>query len=609
MMSLRTRIFIAVTTLGLVALLGCAAMGLVAFRLGAAKDVITRQSLDAIAASGRIRDSADQTRDLLDGVMAMTHLTTLTAEKATFDDQVAALTAEVDALRAASSSADMDRHIDAFADLQKTWFHDAQVVLGVIPATEIPGLELIHREAQAMDAKATTIAELARSDAAAQVALSEQRMIRDLSYVGAGTMAAIFLAAIIVLLAARRVSQSIVAVADRLLKMAGITRASLGRSRDEITQMNLASQGLETEFSAFQTSLSHAARQAAMGNLSARVAETASQEDLRAIAVHLNSVFVAVETATTTTSNVLRSYAQGDLRARISGQFSGVFADLQRDGNLTGEKLCELFSQIKEATNRIQAELQPIYSGARDLSHRAASQADRLRDTAATMTELSQTVQSNALSAARANALSDTTSQAAVQGSTVAAEAIAAIRLVSDSARQITEITGYVDDIAFQTNLLSLNAAVEAARAGEVGRGFAVVAHEVRMLAVQASAASAEIKGLITQSIRHVGSGVKFVEATGLSLTDIHKAIQDVVGAIGQISQAVGDQSSGISAISKSVSDLEHETDLNARLASDSVTAVDGLMAEIHELNALVDFFQTDIRPETVIRPQARHVA
>ena len=511
-----------------------------------------------------------------------------------FTIKTALIDTSVNSMKSAVLSDQMKTAIETFVTAKEEWVKQSRILLGFTPASEIPTHELLQREAKSVLAQALKIATIAQTDANAYVSKARNDMKSKLILTAGLMMAAILVVAGIVLFFSRQVAKSVAQLAARLRAMSGdVENAS---SRDEVAQMRFAAERLEQEFSAFQAELGRATMAAAAGDLTVRMEETAAQEDLRGIAVQLNQVFVAVEGATGAISSVLRDYAAGNLSARMTGDYQGVFADLQRDGNSTGEKLAELVDQIKETANRIRVELQPIQNGARDLSSRATRQAERLHETAATMVELSATVEANASNAARATQLSEGTSGAAVNGGNVASEAISAIRLVSENARQINEITGYVDDIAFQTNLLSLNAAVEAARAGDVGKGFAVVAHEVRMLANKAAEASSEIKNLIGQSTRNVGNGVKFVEATGKSLVEIHDSVDQVVEAVGQISTAVKEQAAGINAVSDIVTGLEQETGQNARLASDSASAVDGLMAEIARLNALIAYFNTQPR-------------
>jgi len=598
MLSIQTRLLIVILLLGVTAIVGCLGMGYTAWAISAEKDKVLSASLNALNAANSLTQGLSDARKVVDKVASGTEMVDIAAVRKEFTIKTALIDTSINSMKSAALSDQMRKSIETFVAAKGEWIKQANILLGFTKATEIPTHELLKREAQDVLAQALKIATTAQTDANAYVSRSRNDMKAKLILTAALMMGVIVVVSGVVLFFSRRVAKSVARLAERLRAMSGDLESV--KSRDEVAQMGQAVESLELEFSAFQAALGRATMAAAAGDLSIRMEETAKQDDLRGIAVQLNQVFVAVEGATGAISTVLRGYAEGNLSARMEGEYHGVFADLQRDGNSTGAKLTELVIQIKETAERIRVELQPIQNGARDLSARATRQAERLHETAATMVQLSATVEANAGNAARATQLSEGTSGAAVNGGNVATEAIAAIRLVSENARQINEITGYVDDIAFQTNLLSLNAAVEAARAGDVGRGFAVVAHEVRMLANKAAEASSEIKTLIGHSTRNVGNGVKFVEATGKSLVEIHDSVDQVVEAVGQISTAVKEQSAGINAVSDIVTSLEHETGLNARLASDSAAAVDGLMTEIGRLNKLIAFFNTEATRRTL---------
>jgi hypothetical protein len=128
----------------------------------------------------------------------------------------------------------------------------------------------------------------------------------------------------------------------------------------------------------------------------------------------------------------------------------------------------------------------------------------------------------------------------------VVGQAVAAMGAIEDSSRQITQIIGVIDEIAFQTNLLALNAGVEAARAGDAGRGFAVVAQEVRALAQRSAEAAKEIKTLISTSSQQVGAGVSLVGQTGEALNRIVGRVAAIDDLVRQISSSSQEQASGL---------------------------------------------------------------
>jgi methyl-accepting chemotaxis protein len=164
---------------------------------------------------------------------------------------------------------------------------------------------------------------------------------------------------------------------------------------------------------------------------------------------------------------------------------------------------------------------------------------------------------------------------------------------INTSSRQIAEIIGVIDSIAFQTNILALNAAVEAARAGEQGRGFSVVASEVRSLAGRSAQAAREIRGLIGASVDKVQAGSQLVANAGQSMGQIVTSVQRVAHMIGEISAASGEQSDGISQVNTAVTQLDQMTQQNAALVEQSSAASESLKDQASRLLQVVAAFKT----------------
>jgi methyl-accepting chemotaxis protein len=162
-----------------------------------------------------------------------------------------------------------------------------------------------------------------------------------------------------------------------------------------------------------------------------------------------------------------------------------------------------------------------IAVGNANLSHRTEQQASSLQQTVASMEQVNEAVQTNATTARQADELASATRDVAGQGGEGMARVVQTIEDISDSSKQIADIIGVIDGIAFQTNILALNAAVEAARAGEQGRGFAVVAAEVRSPAQRSAGPAKEIKSLIGASVERVQAGSRQGDDAGHRMQDI----------------------------------------------------------------------------------------
>jgi methyl-accepting chemotaxis protein len=176
---------------------------------------------------------------------------------------------------------------------------------------------------------------------------------------------------------------------------------------------------------------------------------------------------------------------------------------------------------------------------------------------------------------------------------------------IAQSSKQITDIIGVIDEIAFQTNLLALNAGVEAARAGEAGRGFAVVASEVRSLAQRSSEAAKEIKGLINTSSEHVEDGVKFVGESGAALKRIVDQVVQINALVSEMAKAAEQQSTGIEQVNAAVGQMDEVTQQNAAMVEESTAASRNLAGETQVLSSLVDFFSVGDGVKATIKAAA----
>lgn len=174
----------------------------------------------------------------------------------------------------------------------------------------------------------------------------------------------------------------------------------------------------------------------------------------------------------------------------------------------------------------------------------------------------------------------------------VVGEVVTTMHEISASSHQMSDIIGVIDTIAFQTNILALNASVEAARAGEHGRGFAVVAQEVRSLAGRSASAAGEIRELIQTSLNRVDAGTERVDQAGKTMGEIVAAVQRVSDIMDEIASASQEQSNGIGQVNQAVTQMDQVTQQNAALVQQAATAATQLEAEAGHLREAVLRFQ-----------------
>lgn len=345
---------------------------------------------------------------------------------------------------------------------------------------------------------------------------------------------------------------------------------------------------------AINTEIKRLAQSAANGDFAARGNTDHFQHDFRVMVEDLNSMMHISDTNLGKLSELLGAIAQGDLTARMDGEFLGVFATLRDDANMTARQLATIVGRIQQSVTAINSAAGEIAAGNQDLSQRTEQQAANLEETAASMEELTSTVRQNAEHARQANQLSIGAAEVASEGRQTVAKVVETMAGIEVASRKIGDINSVIDGIAFQTNILALNAAVEAARAGEQGRGFAVVATEVRTLAQRATIAAKEIKDLIDDSVGRVTEGSQLVNKAGETMVEIVASVQRVTNIMGEISAASQEQSAGIEQVNQTVTQMDEATQQNAALVEEATAAARSMEEQANQLSDAVSVFKVE---------------
>ncbi len=284
--------------------------------------------------------------------------------------------------------------------------------------------------------------------------------------------------------------------------------------------------------------------------------------------------------------------AHNRLDQQIDQAFSPAFEQLRLDFNTAHDTLREAMVQVVESGQSIQTGAQELTSASDDLSRRTEQQAASLEETAAALDQITATVRTTADSAREARAVVVSATSEAEAGGEVVARAVFAMGQIEQSAQQMGQIIGVIDEIAFQTNLLALNAGVEAARAGEAGKGFAVVASEVRALAQRSADAAKEIKSLILESTAKVGDGVQLVTDTGKALERIGAEVGQINALVGEIASAAQEQAGGLAQINAAINQMDQVTQQNAAMVEEATAASHALAREATTLSNLISRFR-----------------
>ncbi|SOU01548.1 methyl-accepting chemotaxis protein [Xanthomonas arboricola pv. fragariae] len=362
---------------------------------------------------------------------------------------------------------------------------------------------------------------------------------------------------------------------------------------------------VKTNLFAMNREIKQLAQSAANGDFSARGDAERFQYDFHVMVDSLNQLMATADGNLQSLSSLLQSIAAGDLTARMTGEFKGVFAQMRDDANATAAQLAEIVGRIQHSAVSINSAASEIAAGNQDLSQRTEQQAANLEETAASMEELTSTVRQNAEHARQANQLAIGAAGVASQGGEIVSKVVGTMAGIEASSKKIADIISVIDGISFQTNILALNAAVEAARAGEQGRGFAVVASEVRTLAQRSTAAAKEIKSLIDDSVERVAEGSTLVHTAGSTMAEIVASVQRVTDIMGEISAASQEQSAGIEQVNTTVTQMDETTQQNAALVEEATAAARSMEEQAVQLTQAVSVFKISEGSTRTTRPAA----
>ena len=291
-------------------------------------------------------------------------------------------------------------------------------------------------------------------------------------------------------------------------------------------------------------------------------------------------------------SETLEQMAGGDYRVEIRKNYVGEFARIKESMLVITEKMKETLATLKASSEQINIGSEQLACAAQDLANGSTTQASQMSDLVTVMKEMSKDMDRNAAEARESMELAAKASKAVNQSNAKMDELKEAIQEISRCSEQIGTIINTIEDIASQTNLLSLNAAIEAARAGEAGRGFAVVADQVKNLAEESSAASGRTTKLIETTLLAVEKGITLAEETVENMDEVMSCTVATTDMMNQIAEMLEGEVQNIRSINDTIATVTEIVDSNSATSEETAAVSEEQKAQVETMAQLISYFK-----------------
>lgn len=338
-----------------------------------------------------------------------------------------------------------------------------------------------------------------------------------------------------------------------------------------------------------------AVEQVSKGNFSNVDLVYLRNDEIGRITAAVQSVITRIQSIIGDLDEKLEDVAKGHFDLDLTDQdnrYIGDYAPLLKSLTNITEDLNTTMLDIRESSRQVASGADQVSGGAQELAQGATEQASSVEELSATMNDISAKVTETADKARQAMEISDQVGNSMQISNEKMDEMSDAMTEITGKSTEISKIIKTIDDIAFQTNILSLNAAIEAARAGSAGKGFAVVADEVGNLAKKSQEAAQNTAHLIEETIASVQKGDRIAKETAESLHNAADSAKQITGLVQQISSATGSQADGIRQVTQGIDQISSVVQTNSATAQESAAASEELSGQANTLETLVSRFR-----------------